>query len=1215
MAVRGLGRVRTLRGRMLVRTLVLLALGLLVADVAAYIGLARHLEARSEAALDRVVIHLDELEDRGSIDVVTPSLEAAAFPGLAIVVRSPDGAIQASTAPARAVSEDGQLDGYRTRLWQPASEFALLGPKGRKVDVGSIVIGVSQAGDQETLRTLLLVELLIGGLVMAGGALVGRSLLRRELQPLREMAAAAERIVRGSPESLPSGLPGSEVHELAVALEGSFGAQARSEAIARAFLADSSHELRTPLAAISGWADLYAAGALPSPDDIRAAMTSVAAESSRMSSLVEQMLALARLDAGVVGLSADFNVGEMVADSCASVRPLLGATPGRLELNLESDPSAPPSSSGDVAALRRAVDNLIVNAVRHSGPLAQVRVVCRIGADQWEVSVEDDGPGLRDDDLERAFDRFWRGDPSRGRDVGGSGLGLAIARETARSHGGDVVLAHREHGGLVARLAIPHGGEPSESPQENDRKSASRSDGSLSELSIMSNSAAAPTGFTSIPVRRPWLIVGSWIAAVVVAGALAAGVGSSFSNDISLEGTPSSRGADILDDGQEISDSAGGTAVLQSADGIRTERESVDRLVAQWRAVPGVVEVADPFAPGTVSRDGTTATIWIRLSEQPMKADADVIDAIESAAAQIPAVVTVDFAGALGQAIEKEGRSHLPELAGLAAAFLVLVLIFGSLAAALTPIISAVVAVVLGLALLMLLAGSVSLGTATPSLASMIGLGCGIDYALFMVTRARQHMHDGVPPPQAIRGAVTSSGHAVLVAAGTVACALLGLYFSGVTFVGRLGLGATVAVLTSAIAAVTLVPAILSILGRNIDAVAMRAPVAESAGKSDRWSKYALWVSARPLRVMAAGLGVLAVLAVPALDLRLGHVSEGAGPEGSTTRVAFDALERSFGAGANGRFTAVLALRVKASFDDPRALEVAHEEISNASGVESVSEFKLSDDGTFASAIVTPAFGPEDSRAASLHRQLSTTTAQEIESETGAELMLTGPTAAEFDFIDRISSRLPVIIVLVLLASFLLLGAAFRSPVVAFKAAMMSLVSIAASYGVLVAVFQWQWGSALLGIQESVPIESFVPMMMFAIVFGLSMDYEVFLLSRVRDAWHRGADTTAAVADGLASTARVISAAAMIMVFVFGAFALSDDVAVKMTAIGLAASVVIDVTVVRLLLVPATMVVLGDANWWSPAWLRRRTPARQEERITPQAPRGRDSSSAEPAVR
>ncbi len=551
------------------------------------------------------------------------------------------------------------------------------------------------------------------------------------------------------------------------------------------------------------------------------------------------------------------------------------------------------------------------------------------------------------------------------------------------------------------------------------------------------------------------------------------------------------------------------------------------------------------------------------------------------------------------------------ELVGFAVALIVLLLIFGSVLGAVLPLATALVSVLAGISILGIAAASITFGTSSPTLAAMIGIGVGIDYAVFLTTRFRQQMINGADPAEAAGFCTTTSGRAVLLAASTVAVALLGLYASGITYVGLLGLAAVFGVITAAAGAVTLVPALLGLAGHRIDKYeTRRTPVAETGSAGDGWHRYAAAIGRRPWLFLGAGRAVLCVLAIPLLSMQTGHVGDGADPASYTDMQAYDLITEGFGPGYNGPFTIVVDVGHGASADTSLAAHL-QSDLSATSGVAKATPFSPTPDGALLIGTVMPSTGPQDQATTTLYNTLVNTTLPQALQGTGYQGYVTGLPAAQTQFDQIVTSCLPVIIAVVIAVAFLLIMTAFRSLALAVKAAVLNLFSIGAAYGVVVAVFQFGWGRSLLGISQNVPVEAYVPMIMFAIVFGLSMDYEVFLLSRVKETWDRTRDHHEAVAAGLASTGRVITCAALIMIAVFISFVTSTNVVIKQLSVGLAVSILIDATVVRLLLVPAVMYLLGRASWWLPKWLARLLP-RLDVEGTPEPPAA-SSADAAPA--
>jgi RND superfamily putative drug exporter len=707
--------------------------------------------------------------------------------------------------------------------------------------------------------------------------------------------------------------------------------------------------------------------------------------------------------------------------------------------------------------------------------------------------------------------------------------------------------------------------------------------------------------------RHPWWVIGCWVIMTLVVGGLSRQIGGIYNDSVSLSGTQSQIGSALLTAHQpKITGFSGLVVVHSSRTSLTNESSVLETSYQRLAALPDVVSVTDPLTPSSpsLSQDGKTAYYTLNFSVAPKTLGSGYVQELDRATQSLRNTgIEVEYGGGLDQLTRPKASDLRSELVGFVVAAIVLIVSFGSLAGTFLPLLSAMFAAILGLGVLGLVAALTTFGTASPTLAAMIGLGVGIDYAVFLTTRFRQRMIDGADPISAAARTSASSGKAVLVAATTVSVALLGLYVSGITFIGKLGLAAVFAVATSAVASTTLVPAALGLLGRRIDRVHLGRVIAESSGSRDGWVRYAASVGRHPVRYLVVGVAVLGLLAIPLLSIRIGHVSDGADPLSYTDRRAYDLISSAFGPGANGPFTVVVDI-AKVQGNSTSLVSNLLSDISHTADVAHVSTLATTPDGKVIYASVTPQGGPQDQSTTVLYNQLVTQTIPDALHHTLATGYLTGATATQIQFDELLTSRLPLIIAVVVATAFLLILSAFRSVSLAIKAAILNLLSIAASYGVVVAVFQWGWGRSIIGVSENVPIESYVPMIMFAIVFGLSMDYEIFLLSRVRELWLRTHRESEAVAGGLAATARVISSAALIMVSVFLAFVGSTNVVVKMLAIGLATSVLIDATVVRLLLVPAVMTILGKWSWWMPRWLDRVFP-----RIDPEGSADDDGAS------
>ncbi len=700
---------------------------------------------------------------------------------------------------------------------------------------------------------------------------------------------------------------------------------------------------------------------------------------------------------------------------------------------------------------------------------------------------------------------------------------------------------------------------------------------------------------------RPGRVVAVWVLAAVALLGASKAVGGTFVDNVVLSGTQSFTGAQLLARHDPASSGVTGLVVFHATRGtLRSDASAVSAVTAALGRLPHVLAATDPLAtdPPTVSADGTIAYSRVQFSVNPKTLGPSYLARLDAAVAPLAAVhVTTDFGGGLDALTRPRASDLRSELIGVAVALVVLLAIFGSVLGALLPLGTALVGVVAGLGVLGLGAVALTFGTAAPTLAVMIGLGVGIDYAVFLTTRFRQALLDGVDPVTAAASTTASSGRAVVVAASTVVVAMLGLYASGITFIGQLGLAAAFGVVTSALGAVTLVPAALAATGRRIDALRVHVPVAEAGTNDDGWHRYAASVGRRPWTYLLGGLLVLCVVAIPLLSLSVGHVGDGADPTSFTDRRAYDLVARGFGVGANGPLTVVLDVRRRSRADAAWASTV-QARLAATPGVARATPFVATPDHALLVDTVVPTTGPQSSATAALVTHLVAVT---LPSAVGpvASPYVTGAVAEQTQFDGIVAGRLGLIMAVVIATAFALVTAAFRSLWLALKAAVLNLFSIAAAYGVVVAVFQWGWARSWLGVGQSVPVEAYVPMMMFAIVFGLSMDYEIFLLSRVQESWRATGDAPHAVASGLARTGRVISGAALIMVSVFLSFVLSPVVVVKQLAVGLAASVLIDATVVRLVLVPAVMHLLGRRAWGMPAWLDRVVPRLDVEGAVP----------------
>ena len=695
--------------------------------------------------------------------------------------------------------------------------------------------------------------------------------------------------------------------------------------------------------------------------------------------------------------------------------------------------------------------------------------------------------------------------------------------------------------------------------------------------------------------RRPMIVISSWILIAIIAGLAQRVYGGIYQDNFNLKGTESYQGLSLLSKSDKAASGYSGLVVIHAYKGRITQQSAaVIQSYSNLANLPDVLSVSNPLAASSASMSKNQATAYfnVNFSVVPKSLGIGYLSSLNAATQPMKkAGLEVEYGGGLDQLTRPTTKDVGSEAIGFGVALVVLLISFGSIMGSMLPLMTAFLSVIIGLSLLGLVAAVITFGTVSPTLAVMIGLGVGIDYAVFLTTRFRQKIMDGLDPISAAGITAKSSGHAVLVAATSVSVALLGLYGSGIGFIGQLGFASIFGVITAAVGAMTLVPAALGLIGRRIDRFKVKKPVAESSSTQakDGWHRYALSVGRHPWAFLAGGVTIMVLLTIPLFSMQIGHIGDGADPMSFTDKKAYDLISSAFGPGANGTFQVVIdvAGTKKSATQLGKNL---YSSLSSTANVARVSQPSITSDKKLIVATVVPKTDPQSSQTTTLFNTLLDTTVPRVTANTGAVGYITGGTASQIQFAQTLASRLPIIILIVVLTAFLLIMSTFRSLILAIKAAALNLLSISAAYGVITAIFQWGWGRSLLGVSENVPIESYVPMMMFAIVFGLSMDYEIFLLSRVKESWDITRDNSLSVARGISSTARVITAAALIMVSVFTAFVGSPEVDIKMIAIGLATSVLIDSTVVRLLLVPAIMNILGTKCWYIPKWLDRVLP-------------------------
>jgi len=686
--------------------------------------------------------------------------------------------------------------------------------------------------------------------------------------------------------------------------------------------------------------------------------------------------------------------------------------------------------------------------------------------------------------------------------------------------------------------------------------------------------------------RRRWVVVGLWLAVLVAALAGAATLSGSTTDALRIPGTPSQQAIDLLGERFPQASAGGATArvVFAAPDGQRltsaANRAAVERTVTQLKRLPDVASVTDPFESGTVNRAGTVgfaqATYRVpgdALSDQARDALTGVVDRARAHG------MTVE---AGGDALNTKTKQGLTEVIGVAVAAVVLVITFGSIVAAGMPLLTALFGIGIGIGAITALTGFVDLSSTTPILALMLGLAVAIDYALFIVSRYRHEVTLGREPEEAAGRAVGTAGSAVVFAGLTVVIALAALSVVGIPFLTQMGLAAAGTVAVAVVIALTLLPALLGFAGRRALGGRRRGLRSREtgAGFGARWA----WVVARrPVATLLIAVATLGVIALPALHLRLGLPDDSTAAPDTTERKAYDLLADGFGAGFNGPLVVVVDT---ADASAKAAADQFAQTIRGLDDVATVTPARPNQPGDTALLTVIPNSGPSDAATADLTRRI-----RRLDGAVpGAHLGVTGLTAINVDVSAKLGSALLPYLAVVVGLAFVLLMLVFRSLLVPLKAALGFLLSIAATFGAVVAVFQWGWAADLLGVKQTGPIISFLPILLIGIVFGLAMDYQVFLVTRMREEHVHGAEPRQAVVAGFGHGARVVTAAAIIMISVFAGFILSPDAIVKSIGFALALAVLFDAVIVRMTIVPAVMTLLGGAAWWLPGWLGRLLP-------------------------
>jgi RND superfamily putative drug exporter len=681
---------------------------------------------------------------------------------------------------------------------------------------------------------------------------------------------------------------------------------------------------------------------------------------------------------------------------------------------------------------------------------------------------------------------------------------------------------------------------------------------------------------------------------VVVLGVFGAGAGKPFRDVFTVPGTDSQHAIDVLAKKFPSENLPTAQVVFADREGTIAPAQ-LTGVAAAIEKLPQVEAVGQP----RVSPNGHVALLSVTYSVPIGDIADDTIDNLTAASAPARADgLQVEYGGQVVDYVaQKTAPQNHADQIGMLAAIIILLFVFGTVVAAVLPLAVALTGVTVATLILTLIATGATVGTVAPILGTMIGLGVGIDYSLLVLSRFRQERDEGLEVHDAIGVAIGTAGSASMFAGMCVAIALCGLWLSGVPYVSTLGFSAALFVGIMVLAALTLLPALLGVLGAKIDRLrVLPKPKHQKPEGTGFWYHWGHAVARRAWWFLVASLIALLVLAWPVLSMRLGFTTDADAAPGSTQRIAYDLVTEGFGAGQNGPLLITVSLPTGVSAAQEQesiaAAEALLGDIGKTPGIASVSPPLPNQERNAAVALAIPKTAPNAVATEDLIRTLRRDVIPQAVKGTplAGNVSIGGVTAQLVDLTDRINQRLVWCIGAVVLGAFILLMMVFRSVLVPLKAAVMNLLSIGAAYGVIVAVFQWGWGKGLIGLEETIPIVAFVPLMMFAILFGLSMDYEVFLLSRIREEYDASGNNREAVATGLAKTARVITSAALIMIAVFLSFVTSDDATVKMIGLGLAVAVFVDATIVRLMLVPATMELLGNANWWLPKWLDRILP-------------------------
>jgi RND superfamily putative drug exporter len=707
-------------------------------------------------------------------------------------------------------------------------------------------------------------------------------------------------------------------------------------------------------------------------------------------------------------------------------------------------------------------------------------------------------------------------------------------------------------------------------------------------------------------VRHRWYVLGAWLALFIIINIISQSVGSAFSNSFSLPGTNSTQAEALLTSGFTAQSGDTDQIVFQSSGGsVASHSTTIQTMLKKVESLPEVASVTSPFCTGSfasetvagscqgstqVSKSGTIAYAVVHFSLSSFNLKNPQIQAVETAAETIrSSSLSVQFGGNAFGALDSSSGSPF-EAFGLIATAIVLVLAFGSFFAMLLPLGVALFALGIALAAGSLLSHALSIAQFAPLLGSLIGLGVGIDYALFIVTRSRQELKRGATVEEAVITSLNTSGRAVLFAGTTVCIALLGMLILGLSFLNGVAVSATVTVLATMLASVTLLPSLLAFQKQRVLSRRERRLLKENGPGpvvvSGPWQRWAKFVSRHPRVLSLGALVIIIAFVIPFFSLQLGSSDQGSDPASSTTRQAYDLLAQGFGPGFNGPLTVVGSIK---NPSDKASMESLDTSLKGQPGIAAVGPVFTNPSGTVGIITVTPTTSPQDSKTAALIATIRDKYIPAATTTSHAAIYVGGVTAILDDFAGVLSSKLPLFIGVIVLLGCLLLMVAFRSVLIPLVAAVMNLLAVGASFGLVVAVFQWGWGSSLIGSGTG-PVESFLPIIMVAILFGLSMDYQVFLVSRMHEEWLNTKDNEEAIVRGQANTGRVISAAALVMICVFLSFAIGGERVIAEFGIGLGGAVLIDAFVIRTILVPSLMHTIGKNNWWMPRWLDRIVP-------------------------